>query len=325
MGEARPSSSEGTTWRAAAGPSPPPTPAGPSGRPCSAGAPPGSPAPTSWPGAGGPAGSSRPATSSGASRGRSRWTGTASTSADTASSPSSRRSRRLWEDMLGDDFLERPRLSRIYYQGRFLAYPLQARDVLDRLGVVESARCALSYLRARPAAAARRRDVRGVGDGAFRAPPLRGLLPLLHREGLGHPGVRDPRRVGGPAHQGLLARQRAPVRAAPAAVAVHDDDRALPLSPARPRTDVAGLPGPRRAGGHRGRSRDPVRRDPARRRARVAVVVDGPGGRAEHAVDGVLSSIPLGELVARMSPRRPTRCSRRPAGCGTARCAWSPS
>ncbi len=53
---------------------------------------------------------------------------------------------RLWEDMLGDDFLTRPRLSRIYYNGQFLAYPLRANDVLRRLGVVESGLCALSYL-----------------------------------------------------------------------------------------------------------------------------------------------------------------------------------
>src|SRR5207248_1754608 len=53
---------------------------------------------------------------------------------------------RLWHEMLGEELLLRPRLSRIYYQGKFFAYPLVAKDVLGRLGVVESARCALSYL-----------------------------------------------------------------------------------------------------------------------------------------------------------------------------------
>jgi len=53
---------------------------------------------------------------------------------------------RLWEEMLGDELLTRPRLSRIYYQGKFLAYPLVAKDVVARLGVVESMLCALSYL-----------------------------------------------------------------------------------------------------------------------------------------------------------------------------------
>jgi protoporphyrinogen oxidase/predicted dehydrogenase len=55
----------------------------------------------------------------------------------------------LWEEMIGDDFLTRPRLSRIYYRGRFFAYPLQAKDVVARLGLRESVLCTLSYLAAR--------------------------------------------------------------------------------------------------------------------------------------------------------------------------------
>src|SRR5689334_19839717 len=31
----------------------------------------------------------------------------------------------LWHAMLGDDLLRRPRLSRIFYRGRFFAYPLK--------------------------------------------------------------------------------------------------------------------------------------------------------------------------------------------------------
>jgi protoporphyrinogen oxidase/predicted dehydrogenase len=53
---------------------------------------------------------------------------------------------RLWEEMLGDEFLTRPRLSRIYYDGKYFAYPLTAKDVVGRLGLLESTRCALSYL-----------------------------------------------------------------------------------------------------------------------------------------------------------------------------------
>jgi protoporphyrinogen oxidase len=61
---------------------------------------------------------------------------------------------RLWEEMLGDEFLTRPRLSRIFYNGKYFAYPLAAKDVVGRLGMLESTRCALSYLWA-----ARRRGV----------------------------------------------------------------------------------------------------------------------------------------------------------------------
>ena len=52
----------------------------------------------------------------------------------------------MWEHLMGDDFLTRPRLSRIYYAGKYFSYPLTAKDVLGRLGLFESARCALSYL-----------------------------------------------------------------------------------------------------------------------------------------------------------------------------------
>jgi protoporphyrinogen oxidase len=56
---------------------------------------------------------------------------------------------RLWQRMLREDFLLRSRLSRIYYRGKFLSYPLVARDVIGRLGIVESMRCALSYCASR--------------------------------------------------------------------------------------------------------------------------------------------------------------------------------
>jgi len=55
----------------------------------------------------------------------------------------------LWTELLGDELLERPRLSRIYYNGKFFAYPVRAGNALRNLGLVEAALCALSYLKAR--------------------------------------------------------------------------------------------------------------------------------------------------------------------------------
>jgi len=53
----------------------------------------------------------------------------------------------LWHEILPDgDFLLRPRMSRIYYDGKFLDYPLRIRNVLGTLGFAESTRCVLSYL-----------------------------------------------------------------------------------------------------------------------------------------------------------------------------------
>jgi len=53
---------------------------------------------------------------------------------------------RFWEEMLADELVTRPRLSRIFYNGKFFAYPLTAKDVVGRLGLWESFRCAMSYL-----------------------------------------------------------------------------------------------------------------------------------------------------------------------------------
>jgi protoporphyrinogen oxidase len=55
---------------------------------------------------------------------------------------------RLWEEMLGEELLTRRRLSRIYYRGGYFYYPLEARNVVRQLGLVESLRCAGSYFAA---------------------------------------------------------------------------------------------------------------------------------------------------------------------------------
>jgi len=55
----------------------------------------------------------------------------------------------LWTELLPDDLLQRPRSSRIYYQGKFFDYPLRPMDALAKLGPLEAARCLLSFARAR--------------------------------------------------------------------------------------------------------------------------------------------------------------------------------
>jgi protoporphyrinogen oxidase len=51
----------------------------------------------------------------------------------------------LWHEILPDDFIERPRLSRIFYDGKYYSYPLNAFEALSNLGLVTSAACMLSY------------------------------------------------------------------------------------------------------------------------------------------------------------------------------------
>ncbi|MHA6721488.1 NAD(P)/FAD-dependent oxidoreductase [Sphingomonas sp. RS2018] len=53
----------------------------------------------------------------------------------------------LWNEILPDDFIERPRMSRIYYEGKFYSYPLRAFEALFNLGIWRSTLCMLSYAR----------------------------------------------------------------------------------------------------------------------------------------------------------------------------------
>lgn len=56
---------------------------------------------------------------------------------------------RIWQEMLGTDFLEVGRLSRIYYQGRYFNYPLRPMNALWNLGPFESLLVLISYFKAR--------------------------------------------------------------------------------------------------------------------------------------------------------------------------------
>jgi protoporphyrinogen oxidase len=55
----------------------------------------------------------------------------------------------FWTEILGDEMLERPRSSRIYYNKKFFSYPLVAMEALQKLGIWESGLCVLSYLQAK--------------------------------------------------------------------------------------------------------------------------------------------------------------------------------
>src|SRR6195952_1710082 len=52
----------------------------------------------------------------------------------------------LWLEIMGDEFLLRPRMSRIFWRGKYLDYPLNGMDVIKKLGPWELLLCGLSYL-----------------------------------------------------------------------------------------------------------------------------------------------------------------------------------
>lgn len=55
----------------------------------------------------------------------------------------------IWKEVLGDDFLRRKRLSRIYYNKKFFYYPLRALNALLGLGIWSSFMIIASYLHAK--------------------------------------------------------------------------------------------------------------------------------------------------------------------------------
>jgi len=54
---------------------------------------------------------------------------------------------RLWLDIVGSEYRMIERQTRIFYDGRFIDYPLRLANSLAKLGSIEAARCLLSYLR----------------------------------------------------------------------------------------------------------------------------------------------------------------------------------
>jgi protoporphyrinogen oxidase len=55
----------------------------------------------------------------------------------------------LWREILGEEFLLRPRISRIYYNQHFFDYPLKPMNALAGLGPLESFLIGLSYVKAK--------------------------------------------------------------------------------------------------------------------------------------------------------------------------------
>jgi protoporphyrinogen oxidase len=55
----------------------------------------------------------------------------------------------VWRQIMPDDFIDCPRLSRIFYKGKYFNYPLEAMNAFFNLGAFETLRILLSYLQAR--------------------------------------------------------------------------------------------------------------------------------------------------------------------------------
>jgi protoporphyrinogen oxidase len=72
----------------------------------------------------------------------------------------------LWNEILPEGFIERPRMSRIFYEGKFYSYPLRAFEALKNLGFLRSTSCMASFAKAKLFP---RRDVHSFEDWTVNA------------------------------------------------------------------------------------------------------------------------------------------------------------
>ncbi|WP_230688658.1 NAD(P)/FAD-dependent oxidoreductase [Micromonospora sp. WMMD558] len=216
----------------------------------------------------------------------------------------------FWHEILPDeDFLLRPRMSRIYYRGALYDYPLSAANALRNLGLWEAARCMGSYARARLRPPRDQSHFEGWVSARFGWRLYSIFFKTYTEKVWGMPADRL---------QADWAAQR--IKNLSLAKAVRNA-----VLPKRNRKDVTSLieefqypklgPGMmwercaevvRRRGGRvaTGTWVTAVHRDPEHRRA-VAVTVDGAGGRRTEPADHVVSSMPISELVAALRPAPP--------------------
>ena len=102
----------------------------------------------------------------------------------------------LWKEILGDAFITRSRLSRIYCDRQVPPLPPQAPDAFRKLGPFRSTRHPPELSPGPPEPHPARADLRGLGRQPVRPRPLQRVLQVLHREGLGH--AHDQIRPTGP-------------------------------------------------------------------------------------------------------------------------------
>ena len=157
---------------------------------------------------------------------------------------------RLWEEILGEDFLTVPRLSRIYYNGRFFDYPLKPFNALHGLGLWKAIRIVLSYVHARLDPSPVEENFEQWVTNRFGAQLYEVFFKTYTEKVLGYALSRDQRRVGGPAYPGDVARESNSGEC-PTQPALDEDQEphpGVPISPPRSRSNVGTLQDAGRAG-----------------------------------------------------------------------------
>ena len=169
----------------------------------------------------------------------------------------------LWDELLGDDLIDVPRLSRIYYKGKYFQYPLQVADAFRGLGAAECVRIMASYLRARLFPMKPEENFEQWVSNRFGRRLYRIFFKTYTEKVWGIPCTEIRAEWAAQRIQGLSLCAGAALGHAAHQAPDSDQDPHQPVqvSPARTRTDVGALPGSRDGAGRTGAAGAPCHPD----------------------------------------------------------------
>ena len=213
----------------------------------------------------------------------------------------------LWHEILPDeDFMLRPRMSRIYYNGKYYDYPLKASNALKNLGLWEAALCVMSYAWARVNPPKDQNTLEGWIVSRFGWRLYKHFFKTYNEKLWGVPVNKLPadfaaQRIKNLSLWNAVVNSLLPKTQSEVDHVAH---RGVPVPEARSRHDVGARARPRRGEGVQGRDEHARRWRQARRTARrwrsSAQTKDGT--RTEYPCSHVISSMPLSQLVKAMEP-----------------------
>ncbi len=215
----------------------------------------------------------------------------------------------LWHEILPEgDFMLRPRMSRIFYQGKFYDYPLKALNALRNLGLWEAILCGFSYLWARIRPPEDESNYENWLVKRFGWRLYRTFFKTYTEKVWGVPVSEMPADWAAQRVKNLDL-GKAVLNAHPAQAGPdrdHDPHRGVPVPQVRARDDVGGL---RREGA--GRRGDPGDVGPADRHQRgrwagpLGHLHAGRDRRTPSPASHVISTMPMRELVHTITPPPP--------------------
>jgi protoporphyrinogen oxidase len=214
--------------------------------------------------------------------------------------------RELWRGMLGADFLVRPRLSRIFYNGKLFQYPLRPLDALRKLGLRTSIAVVASYVRAqlfpvRPEVTFADWVGNRFGQRLYRIFFETYTRKVWGRSGEDIQAEWAAQRITGPSFgRAIAGRLRRPSREGGA---TSRDEFEYPRLGAGMMWEAF-----RRAiesGGGRVRLQTRITAFAHDSTRITAITLERDGDRAHRPVDHVISTVPLRELVHALSPPAP--------------------